>query len=98
MNKETQITENKKQLLTRLNKIEGQIKGVQKMIESEKPCGDVLIQISAARSAINKVGALLFEGYAKDCLINPANSEKSFDETALDDFIINIQKFFKYND
>jgi CsoR family transcriptional regulator, copper-sensing transcriptional repressor len=97
MNNEPEISENKRQLLTRLGKIKGQIKGIQRMIESEIPCVDVLVQISAARSALNNVGILLFESYAKECLLDSVNSEEAFDETKLDDFLVNIQKFLKYN-
>ena len=97
MNHEPEISENKRQLLNRLGKIEGQIKGIQRMIESEIPCVDVLVQISAARSALNNVGILLFEGYAKDCLLDSINAKEAFDETKLDDFLVNIQKFIKYN-
>ena len=54
--------------LIRLRKIEGQIKGIQKMIEEQKSCGDILIQISAARSALNSVGGIVLENYMKNCI------------------------------
>jgi CsoR family transcriptional regulator, copper-sensing transcriptional repressor len=97
LNKQVDSSEIKKNLLTRLNKIEGQIKGIQKMIESEKTCGDVLTQISATRAAINKVGVLLLEKYTKDCIMNTIDSAENFNEKVLDDFLTNIQKFIKNN-
>lgn len=94
MNNKAENLTSKKQLLTRLSKVEGQIKGIQRMIELDKPCGEVLMQISATRSAISKVGVLLLEKYTKDCLLN---SEEAFNENVVEDFLTNIQKFLKYN-
>jgi DNA-binding FrmR family transcriptional regulator len=59
----------KKDIQTRLRRIEGQIKGIEKMVEGDACCRDVLIQVAASRAAINKVGALVLENYAKTCLI-----------------------------
>jgi CsoR family transcriptional regulator, copper-sensing transcriptional repressor len=56
------------ELLNRLKKIEGQVKGIQRMVEEEKCCTDVMIQISAIRSAINKVGGMMIEKYITECM------------------------------
>lgn len=58
----------KKDILNRLKRIEGQVKGIQGMVERDSCCNDILIQISAIRSAINKVGGLMIENYACNCL------------------------------
>jgi DNA-binding FrmR family transcriptional regulator len=58
----------REELLSRLKKIEGQVKGIQRMVEEEKCCTDVMIQISAIRSAINKVGGMMIERYVSQCL------------------------------
>jgi DNA-binding FrmR family transcriptional regulator len=58
----------RKDLQNRLRRIEGQVKGVEKMIETGANCKDVLIQVAAIRAAINKVGGIVLENYAKDCL------------------------------
>lgn len=63
----------------RLRKIEGQVKGIEKMVESDVCCKDILIQVAAIRAAINKVGSMILENYAKDCLCedgDDSNSEK----------------------
>ena len=60
--------------LIRLRKIEGQIKGIQRMVEEKKYCGDILIQISAARSALNSVGGIVLENYMKNCIQDSPNS------------------------
>ena len=58
----------RKDILVRLRKIEGQVKGIQVMVEKDVCCRDVLTQISAIRAAINKVGVLLIENYARNCM------------------------------
>ena len=55
-------------VIKRLRRVEGQIKGIQKMVEDEKFCGDILIQVSAARAALNSVGGLILENYMHICL------------------------------
>jgi len=67
----------KNNILTRLRRIEGQLKGIQKMIDSDACCVDVLIQIAAVKAAINKAGTLIFENHAKECLTNSKDSNKS---------------------
>lgn len=58
----------RKDISNRLKRIEGQVKGIQGMVDKNTCCGDVLVQVAAIRSAINKVGALLIENYAINCL------------------------------
>lgn len=86
---------NKNAVITRLRRIEGQIKGIQKMVEEGKPCGDILTQISAARSALNNAGGLILENYMKGCiekaLENPSGGEE------LDELIDVLLKYSKQN-
>lgn len=58
----------RKDIMNRLRRIEGQVKGIQGMMEKNACCGDVLVQIAAIRSAINNVGGLIIENYAINCL------------------------------
>ncbi len=60
-------------LLRRLKRIEGQVRGVQRMIEDERACADILAQLSAVNEAVRKVSVLLAEKYALECL--DGNSE-----------------------
>ncbi len=64
-------------ILLRLRRIEGQVRGIQRMIEEEAKCGDILNQISAVKSAIAQVGLLVFENHARDCIWNSINEESS---------------------
>jgi DNA-binding FrmR family transcriptional regulator len=55
-------------LILRLRRIEGQIKGIQKMMEERRPCREVLTQIMAARSSLDQVGVQVFQREVADCL------------------------------
>ncbi len=66
----------KEDILKRLRRVEGQVKGIQRMVEEEKLCSDILVQIAAARSAINKVGGIILENHSKNCLRNALNEEE----------------------
>lgn len=60
----------KELLLNRLKRVEGQIRGIQKMIEEERGCENIITQLAAARSAIEGTGALLLNNYMKICFRN----------------------------
>ena len=50
-------------ILSRLKRIEGQIRGIQGMIIEERPCSDIMVQITAAKSALNQVSKLILENH-----------------------------------
>lgn len=60
-----------KNVLNRLKCAEGQIRGVQKMIEEEKECIDIITQLSAVRSSIDRVMGMIVAENLKDCFENP---------------------------
>lgn len=68
-----------KDIIVRLRRIEGQVKGIQNMVERGACCKDMLVQIAAIRAAINKVGGLMLENYSRNCIgieENDENNEK----------------------
>ncbi|HOJ85265.1 MAG TPA: metal-sensitive transcriptional regulator [Bacillota bacterium] len=71
-----------RQLAVRLNRIEGQVRGIKRMIEEDVYCGDVLNQISSVRSALDGVARLLLEKHMKHCIRDQLleGSEEVFDE------------------
>lgn len=87
--------EEKGALINRLKRIEGQVKGIQKMIEEGKHCSDILIQIAAAKSALNAVGGLILENYMKDCLKSYLNGVA--EEEALDELVNIMVKYMRHN-
>lgn len=54
----------------RLKRIEGQIRGLIKMIENDKPCEEILIQIGSAKAALHKTGQVILESHLQHCVIN----------------------------
>lgn len=64
----------KEKLVNRLKRIEGQVRGIQKMIEDERYCVDILIQISAIQAAMKKVGLTLLENHTKGCVAKAMRS------------------------
>lgn len=60
--------ENKDQLLARLKRIEGQVRGVQRMVDEDAYCIDILTQIAAANGAMKKVAVALLEDHIRHCM------------------------------
>lgn len=85
------------ELLNRLKKIEGQVKGIQRMIEDDKCCTDVMMQVSAIRSAINKVGGMMIEKYVMECMQDGLKTslEKSEIDNNVKDVIDTIVKYVR---
>ncbi|WML47158.1 metal-sensitive transcriptional regulator [Neobacillus sp. PS3-34] len=82
----------KKNLVTRLNRIEGQIRGIKGLIERDTYCDDVITQISATQSALNSVAKLLLEGHMKSCVVERIQEG---DLEVLDEVLLTVQKLMK---
>jgi DNA-binding FrmR family transcriptional regulator len=61
-------TANKDQLLARLARVEGQVRGVRRMVEEDRYCIDVLTQIAAVQAALDKIALGLLDGHARVCM------------------------------
>ena len=59
---------NKDDVVRRLKRIEGQIRGLQRMMDEEQDCGDVILQLCAARKALDKVGFMMLCHKMQDCM------------------------------
>ncbi|EHL05380.1 hypothetical protein HMPREF0322_03935 [Desulfitobacterium hafniense DP7] len=69
----------------RLNKVIGQIKAIDKMLEEDIPCEDILIQINAAKKALHKVGQVVLEGHLNHCVregIEHGDADKTINDFA----------------
>jgi DNA-binding FrmR family transcriptional regulator len=60
--------------LRRLRNIEGQVRGLQKMVEEEKYCVDILTQVSAVRAALNQVGMMVLKRHVEHCVVDAVKS------------------------
>ncbi|MBP5093788.1 MAG: metal-sensing transcriptional repressor [Abditibacteriota bacterium] len=79
-----------RKLHARIAKILGQIKAIDRMIDEDIPCEDVLSQISAAKSALNKVGQVVLEGHIDHCV---RNAFERGDEKEIENFTKAIERF-----
>jgi len=82
----------KANLLSRLNRIEGQIRGIKGLIEKDTYCDDVLNQIAAAQSALNSVGRLLLEGHMKSCIVERIQAGE---HEVIDELLVTVNKLMK---
>lgn len=72
--------EEKKQLLSIINRINGQIDGIKNMIEEDKYCNDILIQIVAAEKSLKSLANLMFENHVYRCISDDIKIEEVIDE------------------
>ncbi|MEL1135556.1 metal-sensing transcriptional repressor [Desulfitobacterium sp. THU1] len=75
----------------RINKIMGQLKAIDKMVDSDIPCEDILIQINAAKGALHKVGQIVLEGHINHCVKD--GIEHGDAERTIKDFTKAIEHF-----
>jgi DNA-binding FrmR family transcriptional regulator len=80
------IERQKKEILLRLKRIEGQIRGIQRMIEEDSPCPDILNQVAASTSALKKVCSLIIHTYTEECLDKMKSEPISQQGETLKDF------------
>jgi len=79
----------KSNLITRLNRAEGQVRGIKSMIEKDAYCNDVLIQISAAQAALDSVSKLVLENHIRGCLVKKILAGEN---EIIDELIVTIGK------
>lgn len=79
----------KSSLISRLNRVEGQIRGIRGMIDKDVYCDDVLNQISAAQSALDSISKLVLENHIRKCLVEKI---RNGDDEIVDELLITIGK------
>lgn len=81
-----------KKLINRLNRIEGQIRGIKGMVEKDAYCTDILIQVAAVNAALNSFNKELLANHIRTCVANDIREGK--DET-IDELVNTLQKLMK---
>jgi len=82
----------KTDLIHRLNRIEGQIRGIKGMVDKDIYCDDIITQLSATQSALNSVAKVLLQGHLKGCVVDRLAEG---DEEVLDELLVTIQKLMR---
>ena len=70
----------KEEIITRLRRVEGQIRGVQSMLQQDRDCEEIITQLMAARAALDKIALAMMDEYIEECLHSP---EKGLDKEKL---------------
>lgn len=82
----------KANLVSRLNRVEGQVRGIRGMVEKDVYCDDILNQIAAVQSALNAVGKILLEGHMKSCVMERIQQG---DHEVIDELLKTMNKLMK---
>ncbi len=85
---------NKNDLLTRLRRVEGQVRGLQRMVDEEVYCVDVLTQISSAISALEKVGTILLRDHVEHCVRESIEKGEGADEK-IEELTAAVERFLR---
>lgn len=80
-------------LLDRLKKIEGQVRGLQRMIEEGRYCVDILTQVAAVKAGLNKVGLALLEAHTRGCVASAIKHDQG--DPAVEELMSVLSKFVK---
>ena len=81
-----------KDLIHRLNRIEGQVRGIKKMVESDTYCTDILVQVSAVSAALNSFNKVLLANHIRTCVANDIREGK---EETIDELVATLQKLMR---
>ena len=81
-----------KALINRLSRIEGQVRGIRKMVETDAYCVDILTQVSAIQAALNAINRELLANHIRTCVMN--DIKNGYDEI-VDDLVQTLQKLMK---
>lgn len=79
-------------LITRLNRIEGQVRGVKKMVERDAYCVDILTQVSAVQAALNSFNKVLLADHIRTCVADDIRDGK---DEVIDELVSTLQKLMK---
>lgn len=91
--KEIAPNRDNKELLTRLSRIEGQIRGIKKMIEENKPCEDVIVQLSSASASLQSTSKVMLLNHINTCVLESVQNGDA--EIALDKLKNVLDKYSK---
>lgn len=81
----------KPDLLRRMSRIEGQVRGVHRMIEQDRYCPEVLTQIAAVRAALDRVGLILLQHHTRGCIVETVQAGES--DEAVSELMSVLRKF-----
>ena len=81
-----------KDLLNRLSRIEGQVRGIRRMVENDAYCQDILVQVSAVNAALNSFNTILIANHIRTCVADDISEGK---DATVDELVATLQKMMK---
>lgn len=81
-----------KDLMNRLNRIEGQVRGIKNMLENDAYCPDILVQVGAVKAALNSFNKVLLSNHIESCVVGDLKADK---EGTIEELVTVIQKLMK---
>ena len=81
-----------KDMINRLSRIEGQVRGIRKMVEEERYCVDILTQVAAINAALNSFNKVLLANHIKTCVVE---NVRNGDDSVIDELVTTMQKLMK---
>lgn len=81
-----------KDMINRLSRIEGQVRGIKRMVEEDAYCTDILVQVSAVNAALNSFNKVLLTNHIKTCV---AEDMRAGNEETIDELVTVLQKLMK---
>lgn len=87
-------TDSKAEVLNRLKNARGHIAGIERMVEEGQPCANILIQLSAVRASVEKIGIYILENNAVDCLCGDLD-DKTVDKKKVEEIVKQMLTFLK---
>ena len=88
------MEEKRKSVVNRLKTVKGHISGIERMVEEGKGCDEILLQVLAVKSSMHKIGLMIMENHAMDCLLTP-DPEGNMDKERMEQIIKTIINFSK---
>ena len=85
----------KKKLLDRIKRIRGQLNGIEKAVEEERDCGDVLLTLAACRGALNSLMAEILEGHVRHHVLQQPGAPSQESQHAAEELIEVIRRYLK---
>ncbi len=84
--------ENSQAVINRLSRAIGHLESVKKMVEEDRDCSEILIQIAAVKSAVNNIGKIILQDHINHCVVDAVETG---DQKVLEDLSVAIDKFMK---
>lgn len=86
-------TQDKKKLVNRLHRVEGQIRGIEKMVDDDKYCIDIITQLAAATTALDQIGLKVIDDHVRGCVKEALASGNKESEKKVEELLASVERY-----